>query len=95
MNNIQFYNMIHRRGVTASDLAKKTGCGRAHLTLVLNGKREGRHTWPRLRGVLDCDEYDCAFGYASREWARLVDQYEKAKRAVCDSMPKGSAAVSF
>ena len=64
MNNTQFYNMIHRRGITVTGLCKKAGCGRVHLTLVLNGKREGRYTWPKLRKELNDMEYECAFKYA-------------------------------
>ena len=64
MKNTQFYNMIHRRGLTTTQLSKTVGCGRVHLNLVLNGKRVGRHTWPKLQTELSKMEYVCAFNYA-------------------------------
>jgi len=73
MNNTPFYNLIHQRGVTTTILCRQADCGRVHLSEVLNGKRSGRYTWPKLRGVLDDKEYECAFRYASAERVRLQE----------------------
>ena len=64
MKNTGFYRMIHLRGLTTSMLAKAAGCGRCHLTEVLNGSRQGIHTWPKLRLVLSAEEYECAKKHA-------------------------------
>jgi len=78
MNNINFYNLIHMRGVTTAVLCRQADCGRVHLTEVLNGRRGGRHTWPKLRGVLDDAEYECAFRYAHAERMRIAE-FEASK----------------
>jgi len=90
MNNIQFYNMIHERGVTATRLCLDLGCGRVHLTLVLNGKREGRHTWPKLRKALSWGEYECAFSYAERVRVRLVNEGHRTGGELRDSVIKAA-----
>lgn len=47
-----FFRALHARGETVVNLALKLGCGRAHLTQVLNGTRTGQRTMDKLADVL-------------------------------------------
>lgn len=42
----------NRTHYTSAALAEEIMVGRAHLSLVLTGKRSGIHTWPRIVKVL-------------------------------------------
>lgn len=66
MINRPFFESIHKRGLNLTMLAKAAGCGRVHLTEVLNGKRSGVRTWPKLRDVLTAEELEMAEEHAGR-----------------------------
>lgn len=59
-----FCSAIKRRGLNITSLASMIFTGRAHLGLVLNGRREGSRTWTRLRKVLSEEEYRLAWDHA-------------------------------
>lgn len=52
----KFFRLLHRRGESVVNLALKLGCGRAHLTQVLNGTRTGGRTLELLPAVLTTEE---------------------------------------
>jgi hypothetical protein len=47
-----FFRSLHARGMDVTKLAEQLMCGRSHLSQVLNGRRPGGHTWPKLQRVL-------------------------------------------
>lgn len=49
---VDFYRQLRRDGLSVSALARRAFVGRAHLTQVLNGKREGRETWKHVLPAL-------------------------------------------
>lgn len=51
-----FFRALHARGESVVNLALKLGCGRAHLTQVLNGTRTGLRTMDKLAEVLTTAE---------------------------------------
>jgi hypothetical protein len=55
----KFLGMLHARKMTVtllSKLATKTEKSRTHVIQVLQGRREGKHTWARLVDYLERDE---------------------------------------
>lgn len=57
MKNWQFYRALKSRGLTAQKLAKQVGCGRSHLSQVLNNKPgRGGQTRRKLRPLLTPEE---------------------------------------
>jgi hypothetical protein len=55
----KFKRMLHLRGMTIdrlSQLATKNEHSRTHVILVLQGRRNGKHTWKRLVDFLERDE---------------------------------------
>lgn len=52
--------LLHRklraRGTSVTALADLIFAGRSHVTQVLNGTRNGAHTWPKLEQVLKPDK---------------------------------------
>jgi transcriptional regulator with XRE-family HTH domain len=51
-----FIKLLGLRRMTVSDLAKRVGCGRSHLTQVLQGTRRGPETRAKVVEHLTLDE---------------------------------------
>lgn len=49
---VEFYDQLDREGLTATQLAREAGVGRAYLTRVLNGHETGARTWHKLLPLL-------------------------------------------
>lgn len=49
---VKFYEQLKRDGMTATELARRAGVGRAYLTRVLNGRTTGRNTWKHVLPLL-------------------------------------------
>lgn len=47
---------LRARGSSLAKIAKKIFSSRAHVTEVINKKRSGGHTWPKLEKVLKPEE---------------------------------------
>lgn len=54
----EFYRKLRARGHTITSLSDLMMCGRAHLTLVINGRRSGKQTWRKLALVLTAEEME-------------------------------------
>lgn len=68
--NKELSRLLDRRGLNVTLLADRIFAGRCALNRVLNGRRIGRQTWPKLRKVLTDEEFQCAINYAAGELAR-------------------------
>lgn len=61
MNGSIILQQMKDRGVTKTELAKKAGLARAHLTMILNGQtRTSFDTAAKLAALLDIDLRDLA-----------------------------------
>jgi hypothetical protein len=49
---VDFYDQLDREGLTATELAREAGVGRAYLTRVLNGHESGARTWTKVLPLL-------------------------------------------
>lgn len=61
---------LHVRNVTLRQLCESVPISYEHFSAVLNQRRPGRHTWPKLRNLLTEDER-----------AAVVEQYGKVFHA--------------
>lgn len=71
-SNGRLRELLRSRAIplTISGLARAIFSNRVAVTLCLNGRRIGTHTWPKLRRVLTAEEFDCAQDFAASELAR-------------------------
>jgi len=75
----RFFAQLHRRGESVVNLALKLGCGRSHLTQVLNGTRLGGRTLDKLPDVLTAEELALLEHRSTwRTWLRQQRQPRKA-----------------
>lgn len=58
----RFKRLLRERGVTLGKLSVMLDMNRTHLSQVISGKRNGRHTWKRLKRVLTVDEWNVLHG---------------------------------
>lgn len=49
---VAFYEQLSRDGMTVTDLSDRARVGRTNLTLLLNGRRSGKHTWKHVLPLL-------------------------------------------
>lgn len=82
VRNSRLLDLLRKRDLNVDSLSQMIFSGRAHLTQVLRGQRNGTPTWNKLRRVLTAEELVCAMNFANAGLAKdkrmlvLTDQGE-------------------
>jgi len=83
MKNWDFYKALHGRGMTGTTLAAAIGCGRAHLTQVINGTRPGGHTWKKLLLAITEEEAKALNRGGAWRLVRVLERIEEKDGTMC------------